>query len=64
MTLIHLLVLLVVIGLLYWAVTSIVPMEPPIIRKTVNVIVVLAVCFLILDAFGLLANFPNPRIGR
>ncbi len=52
--LLSLIVTLLVIGLLYWAVTSVVPTEPPIIKKAINAIVVVAVCFLILDAFGLL----------
>ena len=63
MTLISLLVTLVVVGLLLWAVNSIIPMDPG-IKKIVNVVVIVAVCLWLLSAFGLLAGVPNPRIGR
>jgi type IV secretory pathway TrbL component len=63
MSLISLLVTLIVIGMLLWAANSIIPMEPT-IKRIVNVVVVVAVCLWLLSAFGLLASFPNPRIGR
>lgn len=63
MTIISLLVTLVVVGLLLWAVNSIIPMEPT-IKKIINVVVIVAVCLWLLSAFGLLAGIPNPRIGR
>ncbi len=63
MTLISLLVTLVVVGLLLWAVNSIIPMAEP-FKKIVNVVVIVAVCLWLLSAFGLLAGVPNPRIGR
>jgi type IV secretory pathway TrbL component len=63
MSLISLLVTLIVIGMLLWAANSVIPMEPT-IKRIVNVVVVVAVCLWLLSAFGLLAGFPNPRIGR
>lgn len=63
MSLISLVVTLVIVGLLLWALNSVVPMDAT-IRKIINVVVIVAVCLWLLSAFGLLAGIPNPRIGR
>lgn len=52
--LIQLLVTLVVVGLVLWAVNSIIPMEPT-IKKILNVLVVVIVCLWLLSVFGLLS---------
>lgn len=53
MPLIQLIVMLVIIGLLLWAVESVVPMDPT-IKQIIRVIVIVAVCLWLLSLFGLL----------
>lgn len=53
MTIIHLLVILVLIGLGLWAVNSIIPMDAT-IKKIVNVVVILLVVLWLLEVFGLI----------
>lgn len=61
MTLVGLLVVLVVVGVLLWLVNNLIPIDPK-IRTIINVIVVLAVCLWLLDAFGLLHGGPVLRV--
>jgi hypothetical protein len=53
MALIQLIVLLIVIGVLLWAVNTYLPIDPP-IKAIINVVVLIAVCLWLLAAFGLL----------
>jgi hypothetical protein len=53
MALIPLIVTLVVIGLLLWAVESVIPMDPT-IKNIIRVIVIVVVCLWLLSLFGLL----------
>ena len=51
---------LIVVGLLLWAVNAIIPMDPT-IRKIVNVLVIVCICFWVLSGFGLLGSMRLPR---
>lgn len=53
MDLIQLIVLIAVIGLLVWAVTTVVPM-PAQFQKIILVVAIVVVAFIVLQAFGLL----------
>ncbi len=55
---IHVLVVIVVVGVLLWAVTTYVPMAQPIKGILVGV-VVLALVLWLLSVFGLLDSFPT-----
>jgi len=61
MSLIGLIVVLVVVGVLLWAVESFVPMSPP-IKRLLQIVVVLVLVLWLLQAFGLLGG--DIRIGR
>jgi hypothetical protein len=53
MTILGLVVVLVVVGLLLWAITTAIPMEPT-IKRIVVVLVVVCVCLWLLEQFGLI----------
>ena len=59
MSLISLVVVLIVVGLLLWAVQQI-PMDAT-IRTIIRVVVIVAVCVWLLSAFGLLGGLEVPR---
>lgn len=56
MSIVHIIVILIVVGLLLWAVGQI-PMDPT-IRKILHVVAIVAVILWLLQAFGLLAGLP------
>lgn len=59
MDLISLLVVLVVLGLVWWLVTTYVPM-PPAVKTVITVIAVLILCIWLLQSFGLThESFPR-----
>lgn len=53
MSIIGLIVVLAVIGLLLWAIETIIPMDPK-IRQIIRVVVIVAVCLWLLQVVGLL----------
>jgi uncharacterized protein YhhL (DUF1145 family) len=55
MSIIGLIVALVVVGVLLYLVNTVIPMAPP-IKTILNVVVVVAVCLWLLQAFGLLGG--------
>jgi hypothetical protein len=61
MSLISLLIILVVIGVVIWAVTSFIPMEPK-IAMLIRVVGILVALFYILQAFGVLAHFRGVQV--
>lgn len=63
MTLIHLILVLVVVGLLLWVVNSYIPMEVR-IKRILNVVVIIAVILWLLSAFGLFGPLETIRIGK
>lgn len=58
MPLLDLIVVLVVVGVVLWAVNQFVPMAPP-FKTLINVLVVVFVCLWLLRAVG----FVGPRVG-
>ena len=63
MPLIQLIILLVVIGVILWAVNAYIPMQPT-IKKILNVVVVVVVCVWLLSVFGLLPNIATVHVGK
>jgi hypothetical protein len=63
MTLLTLVLTLIVIGVLLWAVTKYIPMDPTIKKLLVGVVVICTVLWL-LNAFGLLTALSIPVRGR
>jgi hypothetical protein len=55
MTLIGLIVVLVIIGVLLYLLNTVIPMDGK-IKTIINVIVIIAVCLWLLEAFGLLGG--------
>jgi hypothetical protein len=62
MPLIQLVIVLVVFGVLLWAVNTYIPMEGN-IKKILNVVVILVVVLFVLSAFGLLGPMQQMRVG-
>ncbi len=63
MPLINILILLVVIGVLLYAVNTWIPMDPK-IKQILNIVVVIAVVLYLVQMFGLLDSVSHVRIGR
>ncbi|MHB8174407.1 MAG: Thivi_2564 family membrane protein [Nitrospirota bacterium] len=63
MSLVHLVIVLVVVGLIMWVINSYIPMQST-IKKLLNVVVVIAVIIWLLSAFGLLNSITGIRIGK
>ncbi len=63
MSLIQLIVVLVVVGVILWAINNYIPMQGN-IKKILNVVVVVVVIIFILDAFGILNTGFGSRLGR
>lgn len=61
MSLLSLIILLVVVGVLLWAINSFIPMEPR-IKSIMNVVVIIAVVIFILSLFS--GMFPDIRVGH
>ena len=62
MPLIQLVVVLVVFGVLLWAINTYIPMDAT-IKKILNVVVILVVILFILNAFGILGSMSGIRVG-
>ena len=62
MPLIQLVVVLIVFGVLLWAINTYIPMDAT-IKKILNVVVVLVVILFILNAFGILGSMSGIRVG-
>ena len=63
MSLIHLVVILIVVGVLLWLVNNYIPMDSK-IKSILNVVVVIGVVLWLLQALGMLGSIENIRIGR
>jgi hypothetical protein len=61
MSLVNLALVLIVVGVLLWAVNSYLPMDAK-IKQILNVVVVIAVVFWLLGAFGILRNMGTVRV--
>ena len=63
MTLINLLIVLVLVGVLLWAINNYLPMDQK-IKKILNIVVVVIVVLWLLQVFGVLGPLDSIRIGR
>jgi len=63
MPLINLIVVLIVIGVALYLINNFIPMASS-IKTILNVVVVVAVCVWLLQAFGFMGNISNYRITR
>ena len=63
MSIINLLIVLVVVGVLLWAVNTYIPMDRK-IKSILNVVVVIAVVLWLLQAFGVLGAMDSIRVGN
>jgi hypothetical protein len=63
MSLIHLVVVLVVVGVLLWLVNRFIPMDSK-IKSILNAVVVIGVVLWLLQAFGVLSSLGGIHIGR
>ena len=64
MPLVQLIVVLIVVGVLLWAVNSYIPMDAK-IKNILNIVVVICVVFWLLNVFGILPmsyTVPVPRV--
>lgn len=61
MTLIGLIVVIAVVGLLVWAITTLVPMPEP-FRRAIYVVAVVVLALYVLSAFGLLGGIGDIRL--
>ena len=63
MPLIQLIIVLVVIGVILWAINSYIPMQAT-IKKILNMVVVIVVILWLLSVFGVIGNLSTIRVGR
>jgi hypothetical protein len=63
MSLLHVALTLIVIGVLLWAANRYIPMEPR-IKSILNVVVIIAVILWLLNAFGVFGSLSGIRIGK
>ena len=64
MSLISLVVVLIVIGVLLWVVNTQVTMIDANIKKIINIVVIIVVCFWLLSVFGILPDLNAIRVGN
>ena len=63
MPLIQLIVVLVVFGVILWAINTYIPMDGN-IKKILNVVVIIAAILFVLSAFGVLGSLSGMHVGR
>ena len=63
MSLIHLIIVLVVVGLILWMINRYIPMEAR-IKSILNVVVIICVILWLIGVFGILPAMSGIRIGR
>ncbi|CDH46164.1 Thivi_2564 family membrane protein [Candidatus Contendibacter odensensis] len=63
MPLIQLIIVLVVFGVVLWAINNYIPMDAT-IKKILNVVVIIVVILFVLSAFGVLGSFSGMHVGR
>ncbi len=62
MLLIHLILVLVMVGLVLWAVNTYIPMDEK-IKQIMNIVVVIALVLWLLRIFGVLSGLDDIRVG-
>lgn len=63
MPLLHVIAILVIVGLLLWAVNAIIPMDAT-IKKIINVIAIVAVCIWLISLFVPGLGLSSVHVGR
>lgn len=63
MSLLSVVLVLIVVGILLWAVNTYIPMAPP-IKNILNIVVVLFVVVWLLGVFGLLDAIRGVKVGK
>jgi hypothetical protein len=63
MSLVHVVIVLVVVGVILWLVNTYLPMDAK-TKKILNIVVVIAVVLWLLSAFGILGSLSGIRVGR
>jgi small-conductance mechanosensitive channel len=63
MPLIQLVIVLVVFGVILWAINTYIPMDAT-IKKILNVVVIIVVILFVLSAFGVLGSLSGLRVGK
>jgi vacuolar-type H+-ATPase subunit I/STV1 len=63
MSLISVVIVLIVVGVLLWAVNTYIPMDGK-IKSIINIVVVIAVILWLLSAFGVIGSLDTIHIGR
>lgn len=61
MSLLSIIVVIVVVGVLLWAINSFIPMDAK-IKRILNVVVVIALILWLLQAFGILGSLSGVRV--
>ena len=63
MPLISLVIVLVVVGVILWAINNYIPMQTN-IKKILNLVVVIVVILWLLSVFGIIGNLTTLRVGK
>jgi hypothetical protein len=63
MSLLHVVIILVVVGVILWVINSYIPMQGT-IKKILNVVVIIAVIIWLLSVFGVIGNISAIHIGK
>ena len=63
MSLLYIIAVLIVVGVLLWLVNNYIPMDSK-IKSILNAVVVIVVVVWLLQAFGLLGDLANIRVGN
>ncbi len=61
MTLVHIVVILVVVGLVMWLINTYIPMAAP-IKSLLNIVVFVVILIWLLQTFGLIGPIPGLKI--
>jgi hypothetical protein len=62
MSLLTIILVIVVVGVLLWAINRFIPMDSK-IKSILNIVVVIALIFWLLQAFGILGSLSSVRVG-
>lgn len=62
MSLLTIILVIVVVGVLLWAINSFIPMDSK-IKSILNIVVVIALILWLLQAFGVLGSLGSVRVG-
>jgi hypothetical protein len=62
MSLLTIILVIVVVGVLLWAINSFIPMDSK-VKSILNIVVVIALILWLLQAFGVLGSLSSVRVG-